>query len=85
MCLNASILSAKGWTPFLKLVAEARIPLLISETHEYATEMSRLTLQKAGAKVTASFLNPFRAPCRLFAPENHFKSFSNGYYFGLGV
>jgi hypothetical protein len=83
--MNASILSAKGWTPFLKSVAEARIPLFVSETHEYATEMSLGTLKKAGAKVTECFLNPFRAPCRLFAPENHFASFSNGYYFGMGV
>jgi hypothetical protein len=85
MCLNASILAASGWAPFLKLAAEARIPLLITETHEYATEMTRLQLKKAGANVTAGYMNPFRAPCRLFAPENHFSSFSNGYYFGVGV
>jgi hypothetical protein len=83
--MNAHLLSVEGWTPFLKTVAESNTPILITETHDYATLISRATLVKAGATVTECFLNPFRAPARLFAPENHFISFCNGYFYAVGV
>lgn len=85
ICMNATIPSAPGWAEFIKLVAQANIPLLITETHEYATEMTRKTLERAGGRVSEGGLNPFRAPCKLFAPENNFSAFSNGYYFCLNV
>lgn len=75
LCLNAGLMSIPQWQDFLKIIGPSKVPVLVSEPFEFMIE----NIKKGLGVKREGVLNPFRCPLRLWAPDNHFAGFWNGW------
>jgi len=84
-CLNAAFMAMPKWVEFADIMINARIRVVVTETQDYQVEAARKNIGQIGARMLndESRVNPFRAPARIFSPDNHFIAFSNAYIFAF--